>query len=52
VLEALRAACTEEATRKIVRELFNGDELSEGLASGYESLKSALEMATRRGLFD
>jgi phosphate/phosphite/phosphonate ABC transporter binding protein len=52
VLEALRAACTQEASRVILREIFNGDELSEGLASGYESLKSALEMATRRGLFD
>ncbi|MDB5212667.1 MAG: hypothetical protein JWO86_594 [Myxococcaceae bacterium] len=52
ILEALRVACTEDSTRKILRELFNGDELREGLASGYESLKSALEMATARGLFD
>ena len=52
VLEALRAACTEESTRKILREIFNGDELREGLASGYESLRSALDMATARGLFD
>lgn len=52
VLEALRAACTEESSRKILREIFNGDELREGLASGYESLKSALDMATARGLFD
>ncbi|MDB4934493.1 MAG: hypothetical protein JWP87_1465 [Labilithrix sp.] len=52
VLDALRAACTNEATRPIVREIFNGDELREGLASGYESLRSALEMATARGLFD
>ena len=52
VLEALRAACTEESTRKVLREIFNGDELREGLASGYESLKSALDMATARGLFD
>jgi phosphate/phosphite/phosphonate ABC transporter binding protein len=52
VLDALRTACTAEATRPIVREIFNGDELREGLASGYEALKSALEMATARGLFD
>ena len=52
VLEALRAACTEESTRKVLREIFNGDELREGLAPGYESLRSALDMATARGLFD
>ncbi len=52
VLGALRAACAEQATRAVLREIFNGDELHEGLSSGYESLKSALEMATARGLFD
>jgi phosphate/phosphite/phosphonate ABC transporter binding protein len=52
VLGALKAACSEESTRTILREIFNGDELREGLASGYEALKSALEMATARGLFD
>jgi phosphate/phosphite/phosphonate ABC transporter binding protein len=52
VLEALKAACTEESSRKVLREIFNGDDLREGLASGYESLKSALDMATARGLFD
>ncbi|GAC1556566.1 MAG: hypothetical protein NVS3B10_16950 [Polyangiales bacterium] len=52
VLAALRAACTDESTRKILRELFNGDDLREGLAAGYESLKRALDMATARGLFD
>jgi hypothetical protein len=52
MIAALRAACSDEATRPIVREIFNGDDLREGLASGYESLKSALEMATARGLFD
>ncbi len=52
VLEALRAACAEDSSRKILREIFNGDELREGLVSGYESLRSALDMATARGLFD
>jgi phosphate/phosphite/phosphonate ABC transporter binding protein len=52
ILVALRAACSEEATRPIVREIFNGDELREGLASGYEALQSALDMASARGLFD
>jgi hypothetical protein len=36
----------------VLREIFNGDQLHEGLVSGYESLKSALDMATARGLFD
>ena len=52
VLAALRAACGEESTRAVLREIFNGDELQEGLVSGYDALKSALEMATARGLFD
>jgi len=51
ILAALRAACTEATARTMVREIFNGDQLEEGLASGYESLKSALDMATARGLF-
>jgi phosphate/phosphite/phosphonate ABC transporter binding protein len=52
VVAALRAACSEEATRAVLRQIFNGDQLHEGLVSGYESLKSALQMATARGLFD
>lgn len=52
LLEALRAACAGEPTRGVVRRIFGGDELREGLAPGYEALESALEMATARGLFD
>ena len=52
ILEALRAACAEESTRAVLQQIFNGDELREGLAPGYESLRSALDMATARGLFD
>ena len=52
VLGALRTACAEEPTRAVLREIFNGDELREGLATGYDALKSALDMATARGLFD
>lgn len=51
-LEALRAACADEPSREILRQIFSGDELREGLASGYDALKSALDMATARGLFD
>jgi len=35
-----------------VREVFSGDELEEGLASGYDALKTALDLASGRGLFD
>lgn len=52
VLAALRAAGAADEAKEILRAIFGGDELREGLASGYESLKSALEMATARGLFD
>lgn len=52
VLAALKAACAEESSRTMLREIFNGDELREGLAPGYEALRSALDMATARGLFD
>ncbi len=52
VLALLRMAVAEESTRAVLREIFNGDQLHEGLVSGYESLKSALDMATARGLFD
>ena len=51
-LEALRAACEDEPTRAVLRQIFSGDELREGLATGYDALKSALDMATARGLFD
>ena len=52
VLEALRAMCKDDESRVVLRELFNGDELREGLAPGYDALRSALDMATARGLFD
>ncbi|MBX3190691.1 MAG: phosphate/phosphite/phosphonate ABC transporter substrate-binding protein [Labilithrix sp.] len=52
VLGALRAAGKVAAMTAALRELFGGDELREGLAPGYDALKSALEMASARGLFD
>lgn len=52
ILASLRAACTDEATRAVVRDVFSGDELEEGLAAGYDALKSALGLASGRGLFD
>lgn len=52
VLEALRAACAADDGKEILRAIFGGHELREGLVHGYDALKGALEMATARGLFD
>lgn len=52
ILETLRAATKKDDSRAILKSIFGGDELREGLANGYDALKSALEMATARGLFD
>lgn len=51
-LGALKAACAEDGPRPLVREVFGGDTFAGGLASGYEALNKALEMATARGIFD
>lgn len=52
VLGSMRAACAADECKDVLRAIFGGHELREGLASGYASLESALEMATARGLFD
>lgn len=52
IVAALRAACADDKARLTLREIFDGDELREGLEPGYEALKSALDVATTRGLFD
>ncbi|MDB4943071.1 MAG: Phosphonate transporter phosphate-binding periplasmic component [Labilithrix sp.] len=52
ILAALRAALLDGTTRAVFRQLFDGEQLLEGLGPGYDSLRSALEMATARGLFD
>jgi ABC-type phosphate/phosphonate transport system substrate-binding protein len=52
ILEVLRAATEGDEARAILKSIFGGDELNEGLANGYDALRSALEMATARGLFD
>ncbi len=49
---AFRDACADEKTRALVREVFGGDDLTEGLAPGYDALQKALDMATSRGMFD
>jgi phosphate/phosphite/phosphonate ABC transporter binding protein len=50
LLAALRRACAEESAA--VRAVFSGDELHEGLADGYDTLRTSLDLATARGLFD
>ncbi len=52
VFDALKAAAADAAMRPILQDAFGGDEINEGLAPGYESLKRALEMAATRGIFD
>jgi phosphate/phosphite/phosphonate ABC transporter binding protein len=51
-LDALRHACADEAGRELVRAVFGGDELREGIERGHETLRSAFERATANGLFD
>lgn len=52
ILDVLRLATKEDRARGILKAIFGGDELREGLANGYDALQSALDMATARGLFD
>jgi phosphate/phosphite/phosphonate ABC transporter binding protein len=52
ILKTLRAATKDDGARGILKSIFGGDELREGLANGYDALRGALEMATARGLFD
>lgn len=52
VLEALRSASNDEAARPLLRAVFGGDEIREGVEAGHEALRSAFESATAKGLFD
>jgi ABC-type phosphate/phosphonate transport system substrate-binding protein len=51
-LEAFRHAFADEAARPLVRAVFGGDELREGIEPGHDALRSAFERATANGLFD
>lgn len=51
-LGALRHACTDAAARPLVRAVFGGDELHEGIDPGHAALRQAFESATAKGLFD
>lgn len=51
-LTALRHACTDAEGRPLVRAVFGGDDLHEGIDTGHEALRKAYESATSKGLFD
>jgi phosphate/phosphite/phosphonate ABC transporter binding protein len=51
-LQAFRRACSDEAARPLVRAVFGGDELREGLDPRHDAIRSAFERATANGLFD
>jgi phosphate/phosphite/phosphonate ABC transporter binding protein len=50
--EALKVAVGDERGRTLLKQVFGGDELSETSSKAYDSLVSALKLATARGLFD
>jgi phosphate/phosphite/phosphonate ABC transporter binding protein len=52
VLEAFRGASADEAARPLVRAVFGGDALREGIEPGHDALRIAFERATANGLFD
>jgi phosphate/phosphite/phosphonate ABC transporter binding protein len=51
-LKALREAGSDEAARPLVRAVFGGDELREGIEPGHDAFRIAFESATAKGLFD
>lgn len=52
VLGALREACRDEVARPLVRAIFGGADLHEGIEPGHETLRRAFERAMAHGLFD
>ena len=52
VRDALRAASGDSSGRKMLRGVFGGETFVEDMTKSYESLASALHMASARGLFD
>jgi phosphate/phosphite/phosphonate ABC transporter binding protein len=51
-LGAFRAACGDAAARPLVRAVFGGDELREGIEAGHDALRRGYERAIANGLFD
>jgi ABC-type phosphate/phosphonate transport system substrate-binding protein len=52
VAGAFREACRDPAARELVRAVFGGDELREGVEPGHEALRRAYETGIASGLFD
>ena len=52
VLGAFREACVDETGSRLVRAVFGGDDLHEGLEPGHDALRRAYERALANGLFD
>jgi len=52
VWDALVATSEDATGRRLLRDVLGGDALKPGLAKSYDSLGKALDMATKRGLFD
>jgi phosphate/phosphite/phosphonate ABC transporter binding protein len=52
VLVALRTATKSEDARALLKAVFGGEELTEELSKGYDTLRTALDSAIARGLFD
>lgn len=51
-LSALRNACADASARPLVRAVFGGDELREGIEAGHDTLRRSFERAVANGLFD
>lgn len=51
-LEAFRRARSDAGARPLMRAVFGGDELREGVEPGHETLRIDFERATANGLFD
>lgn len=51
-VEAFRKAAGNEEVRPLVRAVFGGDELREGIEPGHDKLRTDFESATANGLFD
>lgn len=52
IWQALEAASETDEGRKLLASVFGGEGVQQGLAKSYDSLQRALDMATKRGLFD
>jgi phosphate/phosphite/phosphonate ABC transporter binding protein len=51
-IEAFRAACSDPSARALLRAVFDGDELREGLDPGHDALRRDYERGVAHGLFD